>query len=64
MVHQFIRSFVLAPRTHKAIRPAACRQMLLASLLRGEVGLKLTKRLGERRSGHTHYLLGLAEATR
>jgi len=52
LVHQFIRSFVPASRTTEPIRPTARRQILLASLLCGEVGLKLTKRLGERWSGH------------
>ena len=56
LVHQFIRSFVPASRTSEAIRPTARRQILLASLLRGEVGLKLPKRLGERRSGHSYTL--------
>ena len=56
LVHQFIRSFVPASRTGEAIRPTARRQILLASLLCGEVGLKLTKRLGERRSGHSYTL--------
>jgi hypothetical protein len=55
LVHQFIRFFVPASRTSKAIRPTARRQILLASLLCGEVGLKLAKRLGERRSGHPSY---------
>src|SRR5207244_12853802 len=49
LVYQFIRSFVPASRTSKAIRPTARRQILLASLLCGEVALKLTKRLRERR---------------
>jgi hypothetical protein len=47
LFHQFIRSFVPASRASKAIRPTARRQILLASLLCGEVGLKLAKRLGE-----------------
>jgi hypothetical protein len=52
LVYQFIRSFVPASRTTEPIRPTACRQILLASLFCGEFGLKLTKRLGERWSGH------------
>jgi hypothetical protein len=56
LVHQFVRSFVPAPRTTEPIGPTARRQILMACLLCGEVGLKLTKRLGERWSGHPNTL--------
>jgi hypothetical protein len=56
LVQQFIRSFVPASRTTEPIRPTARRQILLASLLCGEVGLKLTKRLRERWSRHPYTL--------
>jgi hypothetical protein len=56
---------VPASRANEPIRPTTSRQILLAGLLGGKVGLKLAKRLGKRWSGHPlHYLLGLAEATR
>ena len=64
LVHQFIGSLMPAARTDESIRPATGRQVLLAGLLGGEIGLKLAKRFRERRSGHPlHYLLGFAEAT-
>ena len=48
-IHTLFRARIA---TTEPIRPTARRQILLASLLCGEVGLKLTKRLGERWSGH------------
>ena len=41
LAHQFIRAGVTTSRANKSIRPTACRQVLLASFLRGEVALKL-----------------------
>jgi hypothetical protein len=65
LVHQFVGSFVPASRANEPIWPTTSRQILLAGLLGGKVGLKLAKRLGKRWSGHPlHDLLGLAEATR
>jgi hypothetical protein len=56
LVNQFVGSVVPTSWTIKAVRPTARRQILLASLLCGEVGLKLAKRLGEWRSGHPYTL--------
>ena len=52
LVHQFIGSSMSASRTDEAIGPATGRQVLLASLVCGEVGLKLVYCLRKRRSGH------------
>jgi hypothetical protein len=52
LVHQFVGSPVPASRTDQAIRPPTSGQVLLAGLLRSEVGLKLAERFGERRSWH------------
>src|SRR5215472_14811287 len=41
LAHQFICAGVPTSRANKSIRPTACRQVLLAGLLRGEVALKL-----------------------
>src|SRR5437762_8651283 len=50
LLHQLIGSPMPASRTDEAIRPPTSRQILLASLFRGEVRLKLAERLRERRS--------------
>src|SRR5216683_2865546 len=52
LLHQLIGSPMPASRTDEAIRPPTSRQVLLAGFFRGEVRLKLTERLGERRSRH------------
>lgn len=52
LVHQFIGSLMPAARTDESIRPATGRQVLLTGLLGGEIGLKLAKRFGKRRSRH------------
>jgi len=52
LLHQLIGSPLPASRTDEAIRPPTSRQILLASLFRGEVRLKLAERLRERRSRH------------
>jgi hypothetical protein len=41
LVHQFVGSTMSASRTDETIRPATSRQILLAGLFTGEVGLKL-----------------------
>jgi len=56
LIHQFIRLIVPTSWTGKPIRPTTRPQISLASLFRGEVGLKLTQCLGERQSGHTNTL--------
>jgi len=56
LIHQFIRLIVPTSGTGKPIRPTTRPQILLASLFRGEIGLKLTQRLGEWRSGHPNTL--------
>jgi hypothetical protein len=56
LLHQFIRFFVSASRTTEPIRPTARRQILPASFLCGEVGLKLAKRLREGWSSHPYTL--------
>ena len=52
LVHQFVGPPVAATRTHEAIRPPTSRQILLAGLVRSEVGLKLAEGLGERGARH------------
>jgi hypothetical protein len=47
LVHQFVGSPVPASRTDEAVRPPTRRQVLLARLLRREVGLKLAQSFGE-----------------
>jgi len=56
LAHQFICSGVPTSRANKSIRPPARCQILLAGFLRGEVALKLTKRLRERWASHPHTL--------
>jgi hypothetical protein len=48
LVHQFVGPPVPASRTDEAIWPPTSSQILLAGLVRSEVGLKLAERLGER----------------
>src|SRR5216684_401890 len=55
LVHQFVGSFVPASRANEPIWPTTSRQILLAGLLGGKVGLKLAKRLGKCWSGHPLY---------
>ena len=52
LVHQFVSPLMPASRADEAIRPPTSRQVLLASLVRSEVGLKLAERLGKRQSRH------------
>jgi hypothetical protein len=47
LAHQFIRSNVPTSRTNEPIRPTTRRQILLAGLVCGEVGLKPTQRFWE-----------------
>ncbi len=52
LLHQCIGSPVPASRADEAIGPPTSRQVLLAGLFGGKLGLKLAERFGERRSGH------------
>src|SRR5271170_3942823 len=52
LLHQFIGSLMTAARTDEPIWPSASSQILLAGILGTEVGLKLAKRPGKRRSWH------------
>ena len=42
LLHQFVGSLMSAPRADETIGPATGRQVLLAGLFTGEVGLNLT----------------------
>jgi hypothetical protein len=53
---QAVRGRLTAPRTPKTVWPAACRQVLRASLLAGKLLLKLPQALGEARSRHPRIL--------
>jgi hypothetical protein len=53
---QFVGLPVSTSRTNEPIGPTAGGQILLAGFFRGEVGLKLAQRFGERRPRHRRTL--------
>jgi hypothetical protein len=55
-IRQFIGASVPTSRTHKAIRPAAGGQILLAGRFGGKLRLKLPQALGKSRSRHSFIL--------